>query len=382
MLKGWSMHPTLVETGHEGVVAMQRAKEEGKPFSLILLDAQMPGLDGFMVIEELKQDPNLAGSAIMMLTTTGQRGDAARCRALGISAYLVKPIRQSELLEAILLVLGQPAQRKDRADLITRHTIREGRRQLRILVADDSTMNRELVARLLQKHGHTVMPVKTGREAVDLLTVGTPNCDIVLMDVEMPDLDGFQATALIREKEKITGKHIPIMAMTAYAMKGDRERCLGAGMDGYVPKPIRHQDLFETIETLLTDVPIIPASVPLEKPPVEVVDESLLVSRVDRDPQLLKDLVDLFLEECPRLVDEIRAALITKDALAVERGAHRMKGTTSNLAAQMTSEAALRLERLAHEGDLVHAQSALEELEYQLLRLNPALRAIRAGTEG
>ena len=319
MLKGWSMQPTLVERGHEGLAAMRRAKDMGKPFPLILLDAQMPGMDGFMVVEKLKEDPTLAGSAIMMLTSAGQRGDAARCRELGISAYLVKPIRQSELLEAILLVLGQPSQRKDHPDLVTRHTIREARRKLRILVAEDNAINRELVTRLLQKHGHTVMAVTTGREAVDLLDKDAANCDIVLMDVEMPDMDGFQATAIIREKEKVSGKHIPIIAMTAYAMKGDRERCLAAGMDGYVPKPIRHQDLFETIQTLVLDVPNIPTHAPPEKPPVEVLDEALLVSHVDSDPQLLRDLVDLFLEECPRLVDEIRVALDRKDAKAVRK---------------------------------------------------------------
>ena len=148
-------------------------------------------------------------------------------------------------MEAILLVLGQPSQRKDHPDLVTRHTIRETRRKLRILVAEDNAINRELVTRLLQKHGHTVMAVTTGREAVDLLDKDAANCDLVLMDVEMPDMDGFQATAIIREKEKLSGKHIPIIALTAYAMKGDRERCLAAGMDGYVPKPIRHQDLLK-----------------------------------------------------------------------------------------------------------------------------------------
>jgi PAS domain S-box-containing protein len=381
MLKCWSMEPTLVERGHEGLAAMRRARDMGKPFPLILLDAQMPGLDGFMVVEKLKEDPTLAGSAIMMLTSAGQRGDAARCRALGISAYLVKPIRLSELLEAVLLVLGQPSLGKGRPDLVTRHTMREARRKLRILVAEDNAINRELVTRLLQKHGHTVMAVTTGREAVDLLDKDAANCDVVLMDVEMPEMDGFQATATIREKEKISGKHIPIIAMTAYAMKGDRDRCLAAGMDGYVPKPIRHQELLETIHTLVMNVPNVPTHALPQEPPDEVLDEALLVSRVDRDPQLLRDLVDLFLEECPRLVDEIRLALDRKDAKAVERGAHSLKGSTNNLAAKMASEAALKLEGLAHAGDLVHAESALQELEGQLLRLKPALLAVRAETE-
>jgi CheY-like chemotaxis protein/HPt (histidine-containing phosphotransfer) domain-containing protein/anti-sigma regulatory factor (Ser/Thr protein kinase) len=381
MLKGWSMLPTLVETGHEGLVAMRRARDMGKTFPLILLDAHMPGMDGFMVVEKLKEDPTLAGSAIMMLTSAGQRGDAARCRELGISAYLIKPIRQSELLEAILLVLGQPSEREGHPDLVTRHTIREARRKLRILVAEDNAINRELVTRLLQKHGHTVMAVTTGREAVDLLGKNTADCDLALMDVEMPDMDGFQATAIVREREKDSGRHIPIIALTAYAMKGDRERCLAAGMDGYVPKPIRYQDLLEAIQTLVLDVPNVPTGAPPEKAPVEVLDEAQLVSRVDGDPKLLRDLVDLFLKECPHLVDEIRVALDRKDAKGVERGAHSLKGSASNLAAQMASEAAFKLEGLARARDLLHAESALQEMELQLERLKTALLAVRVATE-
>jgi PAS domain S-box-containing protein len=381
MFKGWSMQPTLVESGYEGLVEMRRANDMGRRFPLILLDAQMPGLDGFMVVERLKEDPTLAGSAILMLTSAGQRGDAARCRELGISAYLVKPVRQSELLEAILLVLGQSSQGKKHKDLVTRHTIREARRKLRILVAEDNAINRELVTRLLQTHGHTVMSVANGGEAVDLLGKDAANCDIVLMDVEMPDMDGFQATAIIREKEKVGGKRIPIIALTAYAMKGDRERCLAAGMDGYVPKPIQLQDLLETIYAVVLDVPNIPIHAPPEKTPVGVLDEALLMSRVDNDPQLLRDLVDLFMEDCPRTVDEIRAALDRKDAKAIERGAHSLKGCTGNLAAQMASEAAFNLERLARAGDLVDAESVLQELECQLERLKPALLAARPETE-
>ena len=209
MLRSWSMQPTLAERGDDGLAAIWRARDMGKPFPLILLDAHMPDMDGFMVVEKLKQDPTLAGSAIMMLTSAGQRGDAARCRELGISAYLVKPIRQSELLEAILRRSWPALPGKGHPELVTRHTMREARRKLRILVAEDNAINRELVTRLLQKQGHTVMAVTTGREAVDLLNKDAANCDLVLMDVEMPDMDGFQATAIIREKEKTSGEHLP-----------------------------------------------------------------------------------------------------------------------------------------------------------------------------
>jgi PAS domain S-box-containing protein len=376
MLRRWSMQPTLAERGHEALVAMRRAKEIGNGFPLVLLDAHMPGMDGFSVVEELKRDPTLAGSAIMMLTSAGQRGDAAHCRELGISAYLVKPIRQSELLEAILLVLGQSSPEKTRAELVTRHTIREARPKLRILLAEDNAINRELVRRLLGKQGHTVKAVTTGREAVNLWDEDAEGFDIVLMDVEMPDMDGLQATAVIREKELLSGKHVPIIAMTAYAMKGDRERCLAAGMDGYVPKPIRHQDLFETIHTLVLDVPGIPLNGRAENNPEDILDEAVLLSRVDGDAQLLIDLVDLFLGEYPHLLEEIRTAIEKEDVKAVERGAHGLKGSTSNLTAIRAAEAARKLERLAREGGLVGAQDLLRELESQLARLQPALLAL------
>jgi CheY-like chemotaxis protein len=205
----------------------------------------------------------------------------------------------------------------------------------------------------------------------------TEGIDVLLMDVEMPDMDGLQATAVIREKEKLCGKHVPIVAMTAYAMKGDRERCLAAGMDGYVSKPIRHQELLDTIHTLVLDIPSVSVNGRAEQGPDDILDEALLMSRVDGDAELLNDLVDLFLEDYPHLLEGIRAAIGKEDAKAVERAAHGMKGSTSNLAARMASEAATKLERLAREGGLVGAEDLLRELECELVRLKPALLALR-----
>ena len=213
----------------------------------MLLDAQMPEMDGFALAQKIKQNPSLAGATIMMLTSAGQRGDAARCRELGIAVYLIKPIRQSELLEAIQAALGKPPGKEITA-VITRHSLRENRRKFKVLLAEDNVVNRQLVLRLLEKRGHIVTPAANGQEAVDLVKKSL--FDVVLMDVQMPGMDGFEATALIRGDEMSTGAHLPIIAMTAHAMEGDRQRCLDAGMDGYISKPIKVDDLIETIENL------------------------------------------------------------------------------------------------------------------------------------
>jgi two-component system sensor histidine kinase/response regulator len=248
----WSMKPVLAESGRAGVAAMRERKTSGTPFPLVLLDSQMPEMDGFSVAEAMKGDPELAGTTILMMTSAGQQGDGARCRALGIAAYLMKPINQTELLEAILTVLGMPSGGPDRPEVVTRHTLRESRRKLRILLAEDNRINQLIASRLLGKRGHTVVIVGNGREALAALDEpGYGGFDLVLMDVQMPDMDGFEATGIIRARDKSSGTHLPIIAMTAYAMKGDEERCLAAGMDGYVSKPIQVERLVATIDSVL-----------------------------------------------------------------------------------------------------------------------------------
>jgi len=247
MLTRWGMKPTAVEGGRAAMLALEIAKNTGRPFPLVLLDGQMPEMDGFTLAERIKRDPELVGATIMMLTSAGNLGDAARCRELGISAYLAKPIRQGELLQAICDVLNLSTQKK--APLVTRHTLRESRNRSRVLLAEDNAVNRTLAVRLLEKRGYIVSPTCNGREA--LAALEKEDFDIVLMDIQMPEMDGFGATAAIREMERLTGRHIPIVAMTAHALKGDEERCLSAGMDAYISKPIRTIQLFAAIERLL-----------------------------------------------------------------------------------------------------------------------------------
>ena len=248
MLRHWLMKPTLTEGGPEGLAAMRDSKKTGKAFPLVLLDAQMPEMDGFAVAEEIKKDPELAGATIMMLTSAGRRGDRSQCAEMGITAYMVKPIRQSEFLEAIMAALGKSHTAEGQPRVITRHSLLEARRKLHILVAEDNPVNQKLPVRLLEKSGHTITVAANGREALAALEIEV--FDLVFMDVQMPEIDGFQATAEIRRREKSTGKHVPIIAMTAHAMKGDRERCISVGMDSYISKPIGADELFRTIESL------------------------------------------------------------------------------------------------------------------------------------
>jgi PAS domain S-box-containing protein len=244
MLREWQMQPVSAADGVEALAAVRAAWTANDPFALVLTDAQLPGMDGFALVEEIHKEPGMALATIMMLTSGGFRGDAARCRALGVAAYLTKPVGRSELHAALLKVINY----QQEPTLVTRHSLRESgaTRALRILLAEDDRVNQHLTVRLLEKLGHQVELAANGAEV--LAALERDAFDVVLMDVQMPGVDGFEATAAIRKREKGTGTHQAIVAMTAHALSGDRERCLAAGMDGYVSKPIRHEELIEAID--------------------------------------------------------------------------------------------------------------------------------------
>ncbi len=250
MALSWQMKPTIAGGGAEALTQIEQANTQGTPFSLILLDAQMPGMDGFSVAEKVKLYAQPGRPPLIMLTSVGLRGDAARCRDLGIEAYLAKPIRRSDLFQAIRTVLGSNGGTSENAPVVTIHSLRGNRGRLTILLVEDNAVNEVLATRVLERRGHQVSVARNGRAALEALEKQVP--DLVLMDIQMPEMDGFEATAAIRRGEVETGKHIPIIAMTAHAMSGDKERCLAAGMDGYVSKPIRADDLFSVVEQVLS----------------------------------------------------------------------------------------------------------------------------------
>jgi len=251
MLKRWGMKSTLVEGGDQALGELSAAHDAGEPFQLILLDMHMPKMDGFQLVERIRLRPGLSTATIMMLTSAGHRGDAEHCNALGISAYLLKPIRQSELREAIARVLGAKEQR-GAIPLITRYSLHDARDPdgvLRVLLVEDNLVNQRLATRMLEKRGHRVVVAGNGREALEASAKG--GFDLILMDVQMPEMDGYQATAAIRERENGANVHLPVIALTAHAMMGDREKCLAAGMDGYLTKPIKPRELDDLLESYL-----------------------------------------------------------------------------------------------------------------------------------
>ena len=230
------------------------AKAAGVPFGLLVADCHMPDVDGFMLVEQIQRSPDLSSLVTIMLTSGGQRGDGLRCRELGIAAYLIKPVLQADLLDALLQVLASCYRVVKPTQVITRHTLRAAPSPLRILLAEDNLVNQKLASRLLENQGHMVIVAGDGAQALD--TLAKQSFDLILMDAQMPVMDGFEATAAIRRLEEQTRAHIPIIAMTAHAMVGDRQRCLKAGMDGYIAKPVHAHELFETIESVLAAQPV------------------------------------------------------------------------------------------------------------------------------
>jgi PAS domain S-box-containing protein len=321
MLSHWQMKPTLAESGPAALETLLQAARSGEPFPLVLIDVQMPEMDGYMLAERIRQQPEIAGATLLILTSSGQSGEAARRQELGIHICLTKPIKQADLWKAIMQALGMPLSADARAEPPGGRAPRETRR-LRILLAEDNLVNQMLAVRLVERRGHHVVVANNGREALELYRM--QQFDVILMDVQMPEMDGYEATAAIRREEKKTGGHIPIIAMTAYAMKGDRERCLAVGMDRYISKPVRAKELFENIEGTQT-MPVESADPTPASPLGEgIVDEAEALSRVGHDRQLLGELAGVFLNESPRLLDTIRAAIAKGDAPKLRIAAHSL----------------------------------------------------------
>ena len=370
--RGWGMLPQPVEDGPSALAAIRRARQGGTPFDLVILDGDMPGLDGFAVAQRIRDDPELAAGALILLTSACQQGDVRRCRELGVAGYLMKPVAATDLLRTIQMVLGEAAREGQLAPESDGAAASPPPAQLRILLADDNPVNRTLAVRMLERHGHQVVAVENGREAV--AQVERARFDIVLMDVEMPEMNGFEATAAIRERE--TAGRIPIIALTAHVMPGDRDRCLAAGMDAHVTKPIQAGELFAAIASLgasrrKEESPMNDA--PAEPP---VLDKAALHDQVGDEPDLLLRIVGMFLSDSRQVLESLDHGLASGDAEEIARAAHRLKGALLTLGAGPAADVALQLERMGREGDLAQAETTVEALRRELDRLEPELTAL------
>jgi GAF domain-containing protein/CheY-like chemotaxis protein len=376
MLASAGARPIAAESGPAALAVADGAVAEGATFAVVLLDAQMPEVDGFAVAERVGRHPATAGAAILMLSSSGQPGDAARCRELGLAGYLTKPVSQAELWEAICVALGTPVPGET---LVTRHMLRERRGRLRVLLVEDNPVNQKLGARLLEKHGHLVQVADTGHAA--LARVEAEPFDLVLMDLQMPEMDGFEATAAIRAYEarvaagsvrppgegtvaaRQPAAHLPIIALTAHAMKGDKERCLAAGMDGYLAKPLQAQELYEAIHRLCPD------GADAEHASAPPVNLEAVLGTVEGDRALLAELATLFVQDYRGRLAELRQALAAGDARSAERAAHGLKGAAASLGAVPSRQLASEVERAARERRLVDATAPLGRLELELERV-------------
>jgi PAS domain S-box-containing protein len=383
MLRHWTMKPSTADGARAAIDLMDRAAQAGTPFPLLVLDAHMPGMDGFDLVQQIKQRPGRDAAAIIMLTSAGQRGDAARCRELGIAAYLVKPVNQSALLDTILAVLGG-AERHGASRPEAVQARPETARHLRILVAEDNPVNRTIATTMLARRGHTVAVAQNGEEAVAAFDHHeTGPFDLILMDVQMPVLDGFEATGRIRQMERASGGHVPIVALTARAMAGDRELCLQAGMDDYVSKPLRANELMAAIERVAPS-PQAPApeldGARLDRRRTDAAfDPDTAMASVDGDAALLAEIVRIFREESPRTMAEIDRAIRDSEAASLDRAAHRLKGSLGAFGARTATALARQLETMGRSGDLHGTGNVAVALGAELGRLAHALDAFVHG---
>jgi CheY-like chemotaxis protein len=366
-LARWGMRATLAEGGVEALAALCDAAQRGMPYRLVLLDANMPEVDGFGVAARIGERPELAAATIMMLTSAGHYGDAERCKELNISAYLTKPIAASHLLDAICRVLG-PGVRAIAARAARPATgVAVEARKRRVLLAEDNVVNQKVAVGLLAKRGHDVTVVANGLDAVDRLMNET--FDVVLMDVQMPVMDGLEATTAIRQQEAGTGARVRIVAMTAHTMNGDRDRCLAAGMDGYLSKPVNPSMLYSVVED--DAEPIAAAAEPANR---ATVDDSALLERLGGDEQLFTEVIQSFLDDCPARLAAIRDAVERRDASSVRLAAHALKGAAGNLSATGLFDAAKNLEELGAEGDTGSFESAWHHLAAEASQAMSILR--------
>jgi PAS domain S-box-containing protein len=391
-LNAWGTRSEETSGGPEALLALARARDAGDPFAAVILDMQMPGMDGEDLARAIKSDKTLAHTTLVLMTSIGQRGDARHMEELGFAAYLVKPARQSDLFDCLAAVLAGAAVARPVRPIVTRHAIREMRRgAVRILLAEDNITNQQVALGILGKLGLRADAVANGAEAVSALE--SIAYDLVLMDVQMPKMDGLEATAHIRDPRSAVLNHlVPIIAMTAHAMQGDRERCLEAGMNDYVTKPVSPQALSEALARWLPgeegakptvgSAAVEPAEATLEaaasatedSPGTPVFDRAATVARLMGDEDLARTVIEGFLEDVPKQIEALRSYIAAGDIEGSVRQAHTIKGASANVGGETLRAAAVEMEKAAKAGDLADVMSRLPDLEVRFARLKEAMQ--------
>ena len=378
-LSSWGCLPDDATNGREALAKLRAAVQAGDPFLVAILDIEMPEIDGGALGREIKEDLDLRTTILVMLSSSGRRGDAKRMEEIGFAAYLTKPVKSAQLRDCLALAIGSKSATAGTPSLpiITKHSVVEARKQkIRLLLAEDNINNQKVALKILEKAGYRAEAVFNGLEALTALEKNP--YDLILMDVQMPEMDGFETTAAIRRMEKEKGGHVPIVAMTAHAMKGDRERCLEAGMDDYLSKPIQPKELIEMIERQLKgtrpgETEVAPSE-RAEEP--EVFDRKALLERLDGDEEIFKEIIATFLDDAPHQIEKLKKALQERDASRVERQAHLLKGAALNIGGNGLQNAAWELEMAAREGNLTSAQSLVAMLDREFEKLKGALAGL------
>jgi len=384
MLLKWGMRVESAENAEAAISILKLGLDEARPFALIITDLHMPLVDGFGLVEALKRDPLLAAIPIVFLTSSGQPAQRARSRELGVVALLTKPVQPSELLDAVLGALS-PATSEELPQQPLKLLSQGKEAGMKVLLAEDNAVNRTLAKKLLEKHGHAVVLAENGRQALE--TLDREDVDMILMDVQMPVMDGLEAIALIRKKEAGSGTHLPIIALTAHAMKGDRERCLAAGADDYLTKPIHSPALFaalgrirDSISSARTMVAVADTAQTPDPTQTTTNTNSLdladALQRVEGDNDLLEEIARIFVDESAKTMAEIRDALSAPDAHLLEQLAHRLKGSSSNLGATFLAQSAGELEIMARARDLRSARLQFDTVKTEVRKLLVELDSI------
>jgi two-component system, sensor histidine kinase and response regulator len=370
ILSYWGMVPTTVNNGQAALDALQRMAATGGSFPLVLLDAMMPGMDGFTVAELIREDPHFDPITIMMLSSADRSDDFERCRKLGINLYVRKPVKHSEFWNAIQTALGRS---NAKASQNFQAALSKPTRKLSILLAEDNPVNQHMALVLLEERGHLVQMANNGQEVLNLLEKAT--FDLILMDVQMPVMDGLQATQAIRKQEQATQRHIRIIAMTAHALKGDRERCLAAGMDGYIAKPVRENELLAMVEhRTMTEPEQVERNHALPPPETKpTLDWQAALERVQGKHKLLRKMMALYQEQASKLLVDMREAITRQDAKLLERSAHTLKSSANSIGAFALAEISQQLETAGHEATFGEIEAQYNKLSHAIAQLEPAI---------